>query len=167
MIIRQETELDFDQIMEVNSLAFDRESEAHLVNQLREEAYPFISLVAEGEDGIYGHIAFSPCTLDTAPEINIVGLAPMSVLPDFQHSGIGSALIEAGIQRCKDHDIDAIIVLGHSDYYPKFGFRPASYYGLSCEYDVPSELFMVLELRHGALNHLSGTIQYHPAFNSL
>jgi len=93
-----------------------------------------------------------------------MGLAPMAVLPAKQRQGIGTALVRAGLEECRRLSFEAVIVLGHADYYPRFGFVPASRYGLTCEYDVPDDVFMVLELSAGTLEGRSGVIRYHAAF---
>lgn len=93
-----------------------------------------------------------------------MGLAPMAVMPAAQRRGIGSALIRSGLERCAQLGYSAVVVLGHPEYYPRFGFVPASRFGIGCEYEVPDEVFMALELEPGALTGMSGTIRYHPAF---
>ena len=134
---------------------------------LRKTACPVISLVAEHCDEIVGHILFSPARLSEYPETRIMGLAPMAVRPGHQGKGIGSALVRAGLQACTDLGANAVIVLGHPEYYPRFGFLPSSRFRLDSEYDVPDEVFLALELEPGALSALSGRVLYHEAFKSL
>jgi putative acetyltransferase len=93
-----------------------------------------------------------------------MGLAPMAVLPAEQRRGVGSALVQAGLDRCRQLPCGAVVVLGHPAYYPRFGFSPASRFGVTCEYDVPDEVFMAMELEPGFLRDKPGTIRYHPAF---
>ncbi len=88
----------------------------------------------------------------------------MAVVPDYQRKGIGSALVGQGLLRCKDLGFCAVVVVGHAEYYPRFGFVPADRYGLRCEYDVPADVFMVAELEVGALSGASGLIRYDGAF---
>jgi putative acetyltransferase len=164
MHIRPERPADIEGIRAVNLAAFETSTEADLVDALREQAQSTISLVADDGGGIVGHILFSPVTLLAHPEQRIMGLAPMAVLPARQRQGIGSALIREGLERCRRLHFSAIVVLGHADYYPRFGFTPASRFGLRCEYDVPDDVFMVLELARGTLQDRSGMIRYQPAF---
>jgi putative acetyltransferase len=163
MRIRSEEPADVSGIRAVNLAAFETKAEADLVDSLREHARPIISLVAEDSGVIVGHILFSPVTLDGKP-IQMTGLAPMAVVQASQRHGIGSALVGTGLDACKRNGVGAVVVLGHATYYPRFGFMPASRFGLRCHYDVPDEVFMVLELTPGVLHGRFGMIQYHPAF---
>src|SRR5215510_9426273 len=166
MTIRPEQPEDMLAIREVNEAAFGTATEADLVDALREQAAPIISLVADEAQAIVGHILFSPVTLDAAADLRIMGLAPMAVAPARQRQGIGSALIREGLERCRRLGYQAVVVLGHADYYPRFGFTRASRFGIRCEYDVPDDVFMLLELEKGALKGKSGPVRYHPAFAS-
>jgi len=167
MEIRAEAENDRALVRELNVVAFEGSAEADLVDGLRQNASPIISLVAEEEGQIVGHILFSPAGLIGHPEARIMGLAPMAVLPEHQNKGIGSALVRAGLEQCRNLGFAAVIVLGHPEYYPRFGFKPASRFNLESEYDVPDEVFMAIELEPGALSDLCGRAQYHEAFYSL
>jgi putative acetyltransferase len=168
MVIRSERAGDVAAIRAVNRAAFDTPTEADLVDALREQApAAILSLVADEGGAIAGHILFSPVTLSGNTEVKIMGLAPMAVRPDAQRRGIGSALVRAGLERCAQADCDAVVVLGHADYYPRFGFVPASRFAIASEYDVADEVFMALELKPAALAGKSGTIRYHPAFATL
>ncbi len=128
-----------------------------------------VSLVAEQDGRIVGHILFSPVTIvSTGTVFPAVGLAPMAVLPELQRQGIGSLLVENGLAECRRRaGHECIVVLGHPEYYPRFGFVPASEYGLKCEYDVPDEVFMAIEPRKGALLGRAGTVKYQPEFNEI
>lgn len=161
MIIRPETASDIAQIHDVNERAFERAVEADLVDALREQATPFLSFVAEDDGAIIGHICFSPVTIDRANG-QIMGLAPMAVAPERQNQGIGSQLVRFGLDECRRAGVAAVVVLGHPEYYPRFGFRPASTVGLRSEYDVPDPVFMVLALTPDV--DLSGVARYHDAF---
>jgi putative acetyltransferase len=167
MKIRPELPTDAEAVRAVNQAAFETTTEADLVRVLHEQASPLISLVADDSGSIVGHILFSPAVLLDRPDVKIMGLAPMSVLPARQRRGIGSTLVRAGLEACTQVGFAAVIVLGHPKYYPRFGFQPASRFGLRCEYDVPDDVFMALELASGTFSGNSGTIRYHPAFARL
>ncbi len=167
LLIRSEEPGDYTTIHAVNAAAFESEAEANLVEVLRKEAHPYISIVAEEAEKIVGHIMFTPMTLPGHEELKIMGLAPVAVVPEHQREGIGSALIYAGLARCKELGFGAVIVLGHISYYPRFGFTPSVQYGIECEYDVPAEAFMVMELVPGYLLGAQGTIRYHAAFKDI
>ena len=162
-IIRPEQPADIPGIHHVNRTAFETPLEADLVDAVRQRAQPTISLVAAMEEEVVGHIFFSPVSLSSQPGVPIMGLAPMAVLPERQRQGIGSALVQAGLEECRRLGVVAIVVIGHPEYYPRFGFLRASGFGLISEFEVSDEAFMALELTTGALRH-AGTIRYHPAF---
>lgn len=165
MDIRAEKPEDVNAIHQVNREAFGRENEAVLVDQLRGSAAT-VSLVAVQSEQIVGHLFFSPVTVSGqgSSDLVILGLAPVAVLPNYQRQGIGSLLIQRGLEVCNQFGCDAVVVLGDRQYYSRFGFVAASTQGLRCEYDVPDEAFMVLELNSGALQNCSGTVQYRPEF---
>ena len=162
MKIRPEEPGDFDQIYELNAAAFGGEDEAKLVDKLR-ALDGYISLVAIDAGPVVGHISFSPVTLNDEPTA-FTGLAPMSVKPDRQRTGIGSALVTAGLEACRQAGHTAVFALGHANYYPRFGFRTAADMGFACEYPVEPEYFMALELAEGAFDDKRGLIRYDPAF---
>jgi putative acetyltransferase len=162
--IRTEGEADRAAIHGVNRAAFGTLVEADLVDVLRRKAPQFVSLVADVEGAIVGHIAFSKAWLTGRDDLSIMGLGPMAVAPDFQRKGIGSALVRAGLTSCKQLGCQAVVVLGHADYYPRFGFSPANRYAIRCEYDVPDDVFMVVELEAGVLRGVSGVVRYDEAF---
>ena len=164
MLIRAEEEKDWVAVHAVNASAFETDAEARLVARLREQAQPVVSLVAEDDGQIVGHIIFSPVALSGEAHRKILGLGPMAVLPTHQRKGIGSALVRAGLEEAKQLGFGAVVLVGHPEFYPRFGFRPASRFDIACEFDVPEEAFMALELQPGFLADASGTIEYHPAF---
>lgn len=167
MRIRDEEKGDHGVVHSLNEAAFGNPAEANLVDALRQQAQPFISLVAVNGGEVVGHIMFSPVTLAGYPNLRIMGLAPMAVVPGHQRRGIGSALVEAGLERCRQLDYDGVVVLGHPEFYPRFGFQPSVRFGIRSEYEVPDEVFMAMELQPGSLREVSGTVQYHPAFANL
>jgi len=166
-VIRPERDDDIAAIRAVNEAAFESSAEAALVDSLRASGSPTLSLVAEESGAVVGHVLFSPMMLPGHDALKAWGLAPMAVLPRRQRQGIGSAFVRAGVDACRQRDADAVVVLGHPEYYPRFGFVPASRFGIRSEYDVPDDVFMIQELREGALRGRTGTIRYHPAFASL
>jgi putative acetyltransferase len=165
--IRPELPTDVDAIRAVNLTSFETAAEAKLVDALRERAMPVVSLVAEEEGAIVGHIMFSPATVENRPGLRMMGLGPMAVAAPFRRRGIGSSLVREGLDACRRIGVCGVVVLGHPTYYPRFGFRAASRFGLRTEYDVPDEVFMAVDLAPGCLPGAAGTIAYHPAFADL
>jgi putative acetyltransferase len=166
IVIRAETIGDHSAVHSVIELAFGQPNEADLVDALRNVASPQISLVAVEGDRIVGHIFFSPVSVESERDIfTALGLAPLAVLPECQKRGIGARLIQAGLMECQRIGHDIIFVIGHPEYYPRFGFMVAKEKGFRCEYTVPDEVFMVAELRPGALNGKRGLVKYLPEFN--
>ncbi|MBE9521040.1 MAG: N-acetyltransferase [Proteobacteria bacterium] len=163
--IRPEGKEDFSAIRRINRKAFDTDAEANLVDALRKSNVEIISLVAEYNDIPVGHILFSEVGLDGhCPDIRLSGLAPMAVLPENQRKGIGSQLVVEGIKACRLAGYSAVVVLGHPQFYPRFGFMPSVNFKIRSEFDVPDDVFMIKELRKDALTNCSGTIMYHAAF---
>jgi putative acetyltransferase len=167
MNIRAEKPEDVRAVRRVNIAAFQREDEANLVDQLRGMASTF-SFVAVDSEQVVGHIFYSPVAIegDCADDVFILGLAPIAILPERQRQGIGTALIQHSLAECARQGCKAIVVLGHPAYYPRFGFVPAKEKDLQCEYRVPDEAFMVLELESGALVECSGVVKYCPEFKA-
>lgn len=165
--IRPERSADRTAVRGLDEAAFEGTDEADLVDRLREEAVRYLALVAVVDGEVVGHIAFSPVTLDPLrPDLDLRGLAPMAVLPAHQRTGIGTALVRDGLEACRRAGAQAVVVLGHPDYYPRFGFRRADTFGLRTEYEAPPEAFMALELVPGSLAGIDGLVRYHPAFGS-
>jgi len=166
MLIRPELKNDRDAVYAVNTSAFDTPSEADLVDILREQAKPVVSLVAEVDGKVVGHIMFSPVTMSIDPGLKVMGLAPMAVAPEYQRQGIGSALVRAGLEQCGAMGFVAVVVLGHPEYYPRFGFTPSSRFDIDSGYDVPEEVFMAMELQPGSLRGKTGRVKYHASFDN-
>lgn len=166
--IREEREGDRAAIHEVNRRAFPTPAEADLVDALRGAAQPWISLVAEIEDQIVGHILFTPVrVVGEGGERAALGLAPMAVLPDFQNRGIGSRLVRAGLEACRAQGHPVVFVLGHPAYYPRFGFQPAAPRGLCFKGPEFDPYFMVAELEPGALGGWAGRVEYRREFEGV
>lgn len=166
LILTKDQPNEIQKVWEVNSLAFETEAEANLVIRLIKSGVEHISLVAKYNNDIVGHILFTQAKLENS-EIKMAALAPMSVKPEFQNTGIGSALIEYGLNECKENGYQAVVVLGHPNYYPKFGFCPSINFGIKSEYDVPTEVFMIKELVSNSLDGLNGIVKYHEEFSKL
>ena len=165
ILVRTESPADIIAIHKINVLAFGRPNEADLVEALRKNARPFLSLVAVLENRAVGHICFSPVSIESGDgPTAALGLAPMAVLPEYQRQGIGTRLIREGMEACRRVNHPVIFVLGHPDFYSRFGFVPASSKGLRCEYPVPDNVFMVAELTHGALEGRKGLVKYRSEF---
>ncbi len=159
--VRPEQPGDEAAIAQVTDAAFGQPDESRMVNAIRRAGHPAISLVAEEENTVVGHILFTHVGIvSPVPLADVMGLAPMAVLPARQRQGIGSRLVQEGLRACAVAGCHAVVVLGHPGFYPRFGFRPASGYGLRCEYPVPDEAFMAIELVPGALRGRTGLVRY-------
>ena len=167
MIIRAEKKTDRKAVYALNVGAFETQAEARLVDALREQAHPVVSLVADDDGEVVGHIMFSPVSLSGNPDLKVIGLGPMAVVPRRQNTGIGSELVRAGLERCRKLGFVAAVVLGHPEYYPRFGFVPSSRFDIDSEYEVHEEVFMAMELQPGALSGKAGTVKYHAAFTGV
>jgi len=166
LTIRPETSEDVYTIRHVNEEAFGQENESKLIEKLRNRGVLTISLVAVQDGEIVGHIAFSPVVIEAGlSSFEAISLAPMAVLPAYQRKGIGSQLVRVGLEECRRLGHEIIVVLGHPDYYPRFGFVLARPKGIDCEFEAPDEAWMVLELREGALAGRSGTVKFQPEFH--
>ncbi|HXV84451.1 MAG TPA: N-acetyltransferase [Candidatus Binatia bacterium] len=155
---------DIARVREVHRASFPSEAEAVLVDRLRENGKAVVSLVAEVDGQVVGHIVFSPVSIEEVPEItNGLGLAPVAVLPGFQRHGVGSRLVQEGLAASRRTLYGFVVVLGEPRFYRRFGFRQASAVGLRNEYDA-EEAFMVLELQAGILPENGGLVKYGPEF---
>lgn len=171
--IRLETGNDFGEISEVVRLAFrDMPESDHtehlLVTRLRQsEAYvPDLSLVAEDSNGkIVGHIMLSEVKVISGDgSRTLLSVAPLSVLPGYQRQGIGGMLVREAHARASKAGYTGSVLLGHKDYYPRFGYRRASAYGISFPFDAPDECCMAAELTVGRLDGIHGVVKYPDAF---
>jgi len=166
IVIRHETLADFEAIRKVNLRAFEQSNEGNIVDALRVAGALTISLVALHDNQIVGHIAFSPVTIESGDgSFTALGLGPMAVLPEHQNSGIGSQLAEAGFKECLRLGHKIVVVIGHPEYYPRFGFVPAGLLDITWEHEVPEDAFMVVELNAGALAGRTGVVKFHPVFD--
>jgi putative acetyltransferase len=162
--VRFEAADDAAAVRDVNQQAFAGPLEARIVDALRGSPGS-ISLVATVDHRVVGHILFTPVTIEPPPAgVHVAGLAPMSVRPDFQRLGVGSELIRVGLQECRRHTYSAIVVIGHPEYYPRFGFLPADTWGLQYVDPVPRDVFMATELERGALIGCAGIVRFRPEF---
>jgi putative acetyltransferase len=153
VVVREEEPRDRAAVRVLNEGAFEGSTEADLVEALHREGAAVVALVAE----VAGEV-------ENANGRRLVGLAPMAVTPPLHRRGIGSLLVREGLERCRALGFDGVVLVGHAEYYPRFGFLPAHRFGLRCEYDVPPEVFMALELAEGSLRGVSGLVRYHRAF---
>jgi len=165
-LVRYERTADHSVVFNINARAFGGPNEARLVEALRESARPQISLVALDQGRVVGHIFFSPVTVGiSARAWEAIGLAPMAVEPEWQNRGIGSALVRAGLATCLAIRRPVVFVLGHPEYYPRFGFSPAPPLGLRFRGPEFDPAFMVAELEPGALAGRTGEVRYLPDFD--
>ena len=166
--IRSEKESDFSQVYELNKIAFAQENEANLVSALRHSNafIPELSLVAVVVDKVIGHILFTKIKIknEDGKQFDSLALAPMSVLPEYQNKGVGGQLINEGLFKAKELGYQSVIVLGHKNYYPKFGFLPTDKWNIKAPFDVPSDVFMGIELVTDGLKDVTGTVIYAKEF---
>jgi len=167
MIIRQEKPEDINDIQALNVRAFGQPQEASIIDKLRTDCEGLLSLVAMENERIVGHILFSPATIEGQHgTIRGMALAPMAVLPEMQRQGIGTQLVQTGIEHLRKMQCPFIVVLGHPQYYPRFGFERASLYGIRCQWqDIPDEAFMILWLDKSTIIPVSGLAKYREEFN--
>ena len=163
--VRVERHGDLAAIREINTRAFGQDQEANIVDALRSNGAVRLSLVATVNGRPVGHIMYSP--LSVGGEITGAALGPMAVLPEYQRQGIGSELVRHGNRQLKNDGCPFVIVLGHPEYYPRFGFKPASAHGITCEWEVPDNAFMVLVLDEVRMHGVSGLARYRDEFSSV
>ena len=167
-IIRTETPSDYPRVHEINKLAFETDSEALLVDNLRHQAKPLISLVAELDNIVVGHVLFTAVGVgDTPAGPAAMGLAPLAVHPDHQDQSVGGKLVEAGLDACLAAGCEIVVTLGHPDYYERFGFKSAVEEGISYIGQDYDPFFMVKELVPGTLDKYQGEVRYHRLIEEL
>jgi putative acetyltransferase len=163
VVVRAETSKDLEAIREVICQAFGREDEARLVDALRDGGYARLSLVVEEGERVVGHILFSDLPIIAqGGTLHALALAPLAVLPTRQRQGMGSLLVREGLRVCADTGHRIVVVLGHPNYYPRFGFSASLAERLQAPYSGPA--FMALELVPGALANVTGEVRYPPPF---
>lgn len=170
LVVDLQKEEESAQVTLVNQLAFTTNYEANLVNALIKSKVSTISLVAKKGQSVVGHLLLSRMTvanLESPSNLKIYGLAPMAVLPNAQKCGIGTSLIKRAVEISKNQEIDAIFVLGHPEYYPKFGFISTKQWGITCQYDVPAKAFMVLDISGKLSNLTDKTVLYADIFQNV
>jgi putative acetyltransferase len=165
VIIREETVIDRDAVREVNRAVFGGDAEADLVERLHADGDVLLSLVADDEGRVVGHLLFSRLPIETATGVLSAVLAPLAVLPERQRRGIGAALVRHGLHRCQEHGVAAVIVLGDPAYYGRFGFTVEAAHGLQTPWSGPH--LMAIELMPGGMTALPGIAHYPAAFSSL
>jgi len=166
--IRAERQQDISAIRIVNQKAFGQPQEAQLVDALRSSHAILLSLVAVLEDQVVGYVLYTPVSVVSGQTTLVgAGLGPLAVLPGYQRQGFGGKLIESGNRRLQEAGCPFIVVLGHSSYYPRFGFKPASLFGFRCEWEVPDEAFMMIIMDPEKMTGISGLARYRPEFSDL
>lgn len=165
--VRPEAMEDIPAIRIIEEAAFERLAEANLVDLCRERGNAALSLVAVEADRIMGHILFTPVKLDPPhPGWNGLGIGPVAVLPEFQRRGIGSRLMTIGLEICRQHGYDFIVLIGDPAYYCHFGFIPGREFGLSSDYGDGDE-FQVREMTPGVLRGANAVVKYVPEFKEI
>jgi putative acetyltransferase len=166
--IRAEEQGDTADIRRVNQRAFGQPDEANLVDALRLRGAITLSLIAIEDQSVVGHILFTPAIIEAgSSSCPAIALGPMAVLPEFQNRGIGAQLVETGLKMCRDAGHQLVIVLGHPQYYPRFGFQPARSLGIRCPFEVPDDAFMVRVLGAIPMDFPGGMVKYQPEFDQL
>lgn len=172
--IRQEQIEDYAITEKVVKRAFEGmelsdQKEHELVARIRraEVFIPELSLVAVHNESteIVGHILLSKIKIvHQGQSVESLALAPVSVLPGYQREGVGTRLMHEALKKAKVLGYKSVIVMGHPEYYPKFGFKKASLWGINPPFEVPDEVFMALELEQDALDNVSGVVEYPSVF---
>lgn len=166
----QETEEDIAAIRELVTVAFDRKSEAELIEAIRNSPnfIPQLSIVAKENGHVVGHILFSPIVIEAQTKtFPALALAPLAVTPIRQRQGIGSQLVKVGLSKCRELNHCIIVVLGDPQYYQRFGFQTASKFAIQAPFSVSDEVFMVREIQPSALRDIKGIVRYPQYFEEV
>ena len=168
MNIRSEALPDYPKIAEVITSAFGQPNEAKLVEAIRnsENYIPELSLIAEIDGNIVGHVLFSYIHVVSNEILSVLALAPVAVSPQFQNQGIGTALVQYGLDRADELGEALVIVLGHPSFYSRFGFVQSTYYGIKSPFEVSAEAFMVKPLKNYEIKY-TGDVIYPQVFNNV
>ena len=166
MIIKLEQPSNINDIHDVNEKAFGQSQEANIIDNIRKNCDDVLSLVAIEKDKIVGHILFSPVIIEGEHGVvKGMGLAPIAVLPEFQRQGVGSQLVNMGIGQLRERKCPFIIVLGHPEYYPRFGFESAARFGIKSQWEgIPDNVFMILWLDTSMMHQIRGIAKYRSEF---
>jgi putative acetyltransferase len=167
VLVRDEHPPDVDGVREVLKVAFDRPDEAAIVDALRAAGKVQLSLVAECEGQVVGHVLFSAVTIAGDDTLLASGLAPLAVVPRMHRLGVGSALVRHGLARCRRAGHSFVVVLGDPTYYARFGFVPAEQHQMQCEFEAPPGAFQVIQLKRGALRAGPALVRYEPEFSGV
>ena len=174
LIIRKSTESDLNYVLDVEAQAFGNEEGPKIVDLVNgllfdPTAIPLLSLMAVNDDRAIGHILFTNARISSSKKsISAAILAPLAVIPDAQSQGVGGQLIEEGLRLLSESGVELVFVLGHPDYYPRHGFKPAGALGFEAPYPIPDKnanAWMVQELRTGAIDSVSGKVICADALN--
>lgn len=166
VFVRPERPQDHPAVFELNLRSFQRAEEARLVELLRAASRPCVSLVALMQDRINGHVLFTPARLEAAPMRMAMALGPLSVRPEHQRQGVGTRLVQVGLDACRIAAVELVFVVGDPRFYRRFGFTAAAGYGLTVRPDWDPYL-LVAELRRGALEKASGRVAFRPEFSQI
>jgi putative acetyltransferase len=164
LLIRAETPEDREAVFRVHATAFPTDAEARLVDALRDGGHGRVSLVAEREGKVIGHVLFSTLEIvNDEGNLEVLSLAPLAVLPEHQRRGVGSRLVREGLKACREAGHRAVFVVGEPEYYGAFGFTSS----LAGQFDspYPGEAFMAIELTPGGLRGVVGSVRYPPPFH--
>lgn len=170
--LRPEEPEDAAAIRDLHRLAFGGNTEADIVDTVRQAGAMVLSMVAVDAGGagpVVAHVLYTRVmvTVEDGEDVSLLGLAPVAVLPSHQGRGIGTLLVEASLEQVRAEGHPAVVVVGDPGYYQRFGFLPGSRWGLRWEVDAPDEAFMAAELSPGALADIRGTVRFRPEFTEV